>query len=51
MKIGEAYEDGTSSDALTFGLGTDGGYILKNEKVKLFLKNFINCKIKVSKRQ
>lgn len=43
MRIGEAYEDGTSADALTFGMGTDGGYILKNEKVNLnsYLSNLI----------
>lgn len=33
MKVGEAYEDGSKSDALTFGLGTDGGYVLKNAQV------------------
>lgn len=39
MKVGEAYEDGSRSDALTFGKGTDGGYVLKNSQVifKLFL--------------
>lgn len=34
MKIGESFEDGTASEALTFGLGTDGGYVLKNSQVK-----------------
>jgi len=33
MKVGEAYEDGSRSDALTFGMGTDGGYVLKNTHV------------------
>jgi len=40
MRIGEAYEDGTAADALTFGMGTDGGYILKNEKVNKFMYYF-----------
>jgi hypothetical protein len=39
MKVGEAYEDGNRSDALTFGMGTDGGYVLKNEKVRLYLSH------------
>ncbi len=38
-RIGEAFEDGSASEALTFGLGTDGGYVLKNDKV-LFWKIF-----------
>jgi len=33
MKVGEASEDGSRSDALTFGKGTDGGYVLKNSQV------------------
>lgn len=41
MKVGEAFEDGSRSDALTFGMGTDGGYVLKNSQVNQnFVKKF-----------
>jgi hypothetical protein len=53
MKVGEAYEDGSKSDALTFGLGTDGGYVLKNNQVNLnaLFKKFIIKKINFLKKK
>merc|ERR1712151_481674 len=32
VRLGESNQDGDAVDALTFGMGTDGGYILQNEK-------------------
>merc|ERR1712004_206170 len=32
IRVGESNQDGDAVDALTFGMGTDGGYILQNEK-------------------